>query len=344
MPQISVIVPVYKAEAYLKDCVDSILSQTFSDFELILVNDGSPDGSGGICDAYAAGEPRVSVIHQTNQGQAAARNHALVNARGQWICFVDSDDVIHPQMLELLYTAASESGAGISMCRYVEAPSCPETFFQVKDGTWDVLTMEENTMVQLYDADAYPAWVACTKLVRKDLVESYPFREGRVFEDNEAVCRWVCAAGRLARIDHELYYYRTNQGSTTKSVFSLKKLDYLWALDSITRFYGKLGWHQMQRRFFDRYADAAVSACMGLRYELDRKDLIPGVAKDLRVLAKQENLKLTTEQKEALLEAEHPEWMGIYWPLAGAARTVREEGISGIARKIKKKFAKEDGR
>ena len=102
MPEISVIVPVYKAEAYLHACIDSILSQTFSGFELILVDDGSPDGCGAICDDYAARDSRVRVIHQENQGQAAARNHALAAAKGDWVCFVDSDDAVHPQMLERL--------------------------------------------------------------------------------------------------------------------------------------------------------------------------------------------------------------------------------------------------
>ena len=115
MPEISVIVPVYKAEAYLHACVDSILSQTVSNFELILVDDGSPDGCGAICDDYAARDSRVRVIHQKNQGQAAARNHALAAAEGEWVCFVDSDDAVHPQMLECLRKAAAESGADMSM-------------------------------------------------------------------------------------------------------------------------------------------------------------------------------------------------------------------------------------
>ena len=86
MPKISVIVPVYKAEAYLADCVESILSQSFQDFEVILVNDGSPDNCGRICEAYAERYDCICVIHQENQGQAAARNHALLHARGEWNC------------------------------------------------------------------------------------------------------------------------------------------------------------------------------------------------------------------------------------------------------------------
>lgn len=103
MPEISVIVPVYKAEAFLHRCVDSILAQTFTDFELILVDDGSPDGSGAICDEYAAKDARVRVIHQKNGGVSSARNAGLDTAKGNWISFVDSDDYVLPQYLEHLY-------------------------------------------------------------------------------------------------------------------------------------------------------------------------------------------------------------------------------------------------
>ena len=122
MPEISIIVPVYRAEKYLNACVDSILNQTYSDFELVLIEDGSPDQSGAICDEYAQKDDRVRVIHQPNQGQAAARNHALPMTQGKWLCYVDSDDAIHPQMLEHLHRAAEKSGAGISMCQFLEAP------------------------------------------------------------------------------------------------------------------------------------------------------------------------------------------------------------------------------
>ncbi|MBQ2007724.1 MAG: hypothetical protein II236_03515, partial [Alistipes sp.] len=108
------------------------------------------------------------------------------------------------------------------------------------------------------------------KLIRREIVESYPFTGGRVFEDNEAVSRWICRAGKLASTEKALYYYRTNNGSTTKSNFSLKKLDYLWALESITGYFGSIGYGVMQKRFADRYADAAAESCYGLRCHSSR--------------------------------------------------------------------------
>lgn len=329
MVKISVIVPVYKAEAYLRDCVDSILAQTFSDIEIILVNDGSPDNSGAICNEYAARESRVSVIHQSNQGQAAARNHALAQAKGEWISFVDSDDLIHPQMLELLYDAVRETGAGISMCEMLEAVELPQDFCRPQEMDYQVLTVDEETLVRLHDENAYPAWVGCAKLIRKEIIENYPFREGRVYEDNEAVCRWVCQAGKLAKFDHEMYFYRTNPESTTKSTFSLKRLDYLWALESILRFYDSLGWMQMRQRFFERYVDAAASACYGLRHGLGKPELTSKISATARKLFRELGLKLNRDQFELLLDAAHPKLVKFYWYYAGAMKRIQKLWTKG---------------
>lgn len=340
MSAISVIVPVYKAENYLADCVESLLSQTFSDFEIILVEDGSPDNCGRICDEYAAEYDRISVIHQENQGQAAARNHAMAIAKGQWICFVDSDDLIHPRMLELLYQAVVESGAPVSMCGMLEAVDLPENFFGERDVSFEVLTMDEDTLVKLHDAQEYPAWVACAKLIRRDLIEAYPFREGRVYEDNEAVCRWVCNGGTLARTKEELYFYRGNPDSTTKAAFRLKRLDYLWALESIIGFYGSLDYENLRSRFIDRYADAVLSCCQGARYLLQRPDVVRQIEKQTRSFLHREQIRLTQEQFEPLLDVMHPKLIKLYWPVSGAARTLQQQGVSGVLKKIRKNLGK----
>lgn len=320
MPKISVIVPVYQAEAYLAECIDSILCQTFEDFELILVDDGSPDNCWTICREYEQRDSRVRVLQQENRGQAAARNHAMKLAQGQWICFVDSDDVIHPQMVELLYRAAAESGTDMSMCRYVEAAQLPDDFFQPAVLDYTILSTGEGGLVELYDREAYPGWVACTKLVRREIVEGYPFTEGRVFEDNEAVSRWICRVKEISSLDQTLYYYRTNPNSTTKSSFSLKKLDYLWALESITRFYGEIGYDKMHIRFFRRYVNAAVDSCYGVRADLKREDLAKDIAKRVKAFAREEKLSLTQTEFEALMDAAPPKWIRLYWIAAGIRR------------------------
>lgn len=320
MPEISIIVPVYRAEKYLNACVDSILRQTYADFELVLIEDGSPDQSGAICDEYAQKDDRVRVIHQPNQGQAAARNHALPMTQGRWLCYVDSDDMIHPQMLEHLYRAAVESGAGISMCQFLEAPEPPEDYEQPVDFSYQLLIMDEPTLTELHDRDQYPGWVACAKLIRRQCVEGYPFQTGRVYEDNEAVTRWLLPAKTLAILPTQLYFYRTNPESTTKSQFSLKKLDYLWALESMIGYFQSVGYHTLAQRFLARYVEAAASACYGVRNELKRPELANGILADVQKFLSRQELKLTREERLNLLEAAHPNAMGKFWKTAEKVR------------------------
>lgn len=340
MSEISVIVPVYKAERYLAECIDSILNQTFSDFEVLLVNDGSPDGSGAICDAYAAREERVSVIHQENQGQAAARNHAMPRAQGKWICFVDSDDVIHPQMLELLYSAAQKSGCGISMCQMLEAAEMPASFLKPQEEAFEVVTMDEARLVQLHDADRYPGWVACAKLIRREYIEHHPFTPGRVYEDNAAVCHWLYEAKNVAVMEHELYFYRGNPDSTTKKTFTLKRLDYLWALEEIIAFCTNAGYFQLRERFLDRYAEAAAGDYRVVLRELNRPDVAKQIRLDAKSMIRKYDLHLSGTQLELLLDAMHPKLIRFYYPLEAAHRTVKEQGLRGLVNKAARKLRK----
>ena len=338
MPDISVIVPVYRAEKFLHDCVDSILAQSFSDFELILVDDGSPDGCGGICEEYAARDSRVQVIHQENQGQAAARNAALAIARGGWICFVDSDDAVHPQMLECLRRAAAESGAPISMCRMLEAPALPADFSAPVESCWEGLSMEEEPLTAMFDGGNYPGWVACAKLIRRELVQSYPFCPGRVYEDNEAVCHWIYEAKAIASVPHRLYFYRTNPDSTTQSRFSMKKLDYLWALERIIRFYSSVGYLTLRERFCGLYAEAAAGYYYRVKYELKAPGAARNIERNARRLRRE--IPFTKAQFETMFSQMHPRLVRLYWPLEGGIRTLREDGVSGLVRKIGKQLRK----
>lgn len=319
MADISVIIPVYQAEHYLRQCLDSVLGQTYPDLEILLVNDGSTDGSLAICREYVEKDSRITVFSQENQGQAAARNLALKHATGDWLCFVDSDDCIHPQMVQLLQDAARKSGAAISLCRMLEAEALPEDFERPRRGDFQVYEMEEATLAAMFDRGEYPAWVSCAKLIKRELVVGYPFTPGRVYEDNEAVCRWVCQAGKLADLNEELYFYRGNPNSTTKAAFSKKRLDYLWALESILRYYGELGWLTLQRRFCDIYANTAADYyrnCLGQEWQAEAE----GIRQQVKRIFRQDRIPLTKRQFEILLDAFHPKLMPSYWILEAIAR------------------------
>ena len=140
-PEISVIVPVYKVEKYLNECIDSILAQTFTDFEVILVDDGSPDNCPAMCDAAAERDERVRVIHKANGGVSTARNAGLAAARGNWVGFVDSDDVIDKTYLEKLYCAGKQSGAEIVACNLL---------FMREDGSKEAASSLAQSSVQSF--------------------------------------------------------------------------------------------------------------------------------------------------------------------------------------------------
>ena len=127
-PKISVIVPVYKVEPYLRKCLDSIVNQTYRNLEIILVDDGSPDNCGAICDEYAAGDGRIRVIHQENGGVSSARNAGLSAVTGEWVGWVDSDDWIEPDMYEYLLKNALEQNADIAVCSHYEVHRETEVF------------------------------------------------------------------------------------------------------------------------------------------------------------------------------------------------------------------------
>ena len=212
-PHISLITPVYNTLEYLSACVDSILAQTFPDFELILVDDGSTDGSETLCDNYAARDPRVVVIHQANQRQAAARNHGLDAARGQYIAFADSDDEVAPDYLEKLYLATVDTNADVSVCGVkIVPPERDERWTAGFDGTVEqpqILRMIDPTEpgVTLFS-------VLWNKLYRASLFRTLRFTPGRYFED-DLICHHIfCQAKRVTGIPDRLYIYKLRAGST----------------------------------------------------------------------------------------------------------------------------------
>lgn len=248
--KISVIVPVYNTEVYLKNCIESILNQTFSDFELILVDDGSTDNSGNICDFYSTIDPRIKVIHQHNQGQAAARNNALKISNCEWVHFVDSDDLIHPQMLEILYNAVLDNKVEMSMCEMQETQTVPEDFSRDRNPIFALKDVTEDYLEELYSNGGHKFGVVPAKLIKKRIIDSVPFTNGRIYEDHAVSCQWIYLAKRVADTQEPLYCYITNPESTTHKSFSSKTLDFLWAKNETLDFFYKINYFKMFNRVF----------------------------------------------------------------------------------------------
>lgn len=229
MPQISVIVPVYKVDQYLDRCVGSILSQTFRDFELILVDDGSPDGCPAICDEYAAKDSRVIVIHQENGGLSAARNAgidwAFANSDSQWLSFIDSDDWVHPEYLERLLCAAVQNNVSVSICGYVE------TNGEEPENKDDDMVPSLWKPEDFYVEHNVNATIACGKLYRKECFETIRYPVGKLHEDEFTTYKILFQQHEVAVIFTPLYFYYHNPDSITTSEWSPRRMEVIAAFD-----------------------------------------------------------------------------------------------------------------
>lgn len=224
-PLISIIVPVYNVEKYLPTCVDSILAQSYERFELILVDDGSPDKSPQICDAYAATDERVRVIHQENGGLSAARNAGLDAARGELIGFVDSDDSISPTMYESLLRAMTAADADISLCNYLLVD---EAGARSSDGPGlrdEVVTGRESILRRLEGEGSWYWVIAWNKLYRRALFDGLRYPLKKLHEDEFLIHHLLLRCEKAASIAEAHYDYRQHPASITGGGFSLRRLD-----------------------------------------------------------------------------------------------------------------------
>lgn len=213
MCKVSVIVPVFDCEKYIERCIKSILVQSYTEFELILVDDGSSDNSGQICDRFAEKDNRIRVIHQKNSGVSAARNNGVKSSIGEFVTFIDSDDWIEPDYLKTMLSACREHNAQIAICGYVTARS-EEDSAKNKD---DYRVMNSREAINYYgalnlqrkSAHFRSPWA---KLIKREYALNTPFPTDRVYaEDGACVYLWMWQADRIVNLDKEMYYYFQNE-------------------------------------------------------------------------------------------------------------------------------------
>lgn len=249
MPQISVIVPVYKVEKYIDRCVQSILGQTYADFELILVDDGSPDNSPAMCDAWAGQDSRIRVIHKENGGLSSARNAGMEIAVGEYFHFVDSDDVIHPDCLQILMTCIRRTGAEVAMGRFARfrEDTVPADRFTPWDGSWVTRTNLETLDLLFVPSDNIPALTsACGTLWHRRLFDGILFPVGRLFEDEFVTYKLYHKAGKVTFVDTEVYFYFDNSDGITRNLTVEKRCDEYDAQWERLEYFGKQNLVQLQ--------------------------------------------------------------------------------------------------
>lgn len=226
---ISVIVPVYRVEKYLPACIDSILNQTFTDFELILVDDGSPDRCPEICDEVARRDARVRVIHQANAGLSAARNAGIEIAHGEWLGFVDSDDYIAPQFYEKLYQTAQRTDADCVMCSVQNVDESGKSIDSALMRVADEVKTGQEVLQKIGRDDVTPYLTAWNKLYRRKLFNTLRYPAGRQNEDVFVFAELFCQVQRAVCVAEPLYFYQKRIGSIMNSVVTLRNLDEMWA-------------------------------------------------------------------------------------------------------------------
>lgn len=226
---ISVIVPIYRVEKYLPACIDSILNQTFTDFELILVDDGSPDRCPEICDETAKQDARVRVIHQANAGLSAARNAGIEIAHGEWLGFVDSDDYIAPQFYEKLYQTAQRTDADCVMCSVQNVDESGKSIDSALMRVADEVKTGQEVLQKIGRDDVTPYLTAWNKLYRRKLFNTLRYPSGRQNEDVFVFAELFCQVQRAACVAEPLYFYRKRIDSIMNSAVTLRNLDEMWA-------------------------------------------------------------------------------------------------------------------
>ena len=258
MPEISVIVPVYKAEQYLERCVKSILEQTYQNFELILVDDGSPDGSPILCDKWAKKDSRVHVIHKKNGGASSARNAGLKIAKGNWIAFADSDDWLDRTALKTLYDLANQYNVPMAIggMRVVQEYTDAQTVAKQKT----VVLSRADLMSRFFRLNGEPdTHSVCATLIRRDILEAYHFIEGKMNEDVEACYYLARKCEGAVCTNKPVYFYFKNVEGVTNSGFSKKKLDLLDIWDIVQK---------QVEQFTPEYCYACEMNCKRARFTL----------------------------------------------------------------------------
>ena len=234
MAEISIIVPVYKVEKYIYRCVDSILKQSFENFELILVDDGSTDESKIICDLYESNDSRIKVIHKENGGLSDARNAGIDIAKGKYISFIDSDDYVEKDYIKSMYDAIKKDNSDISVSLHVIKYENGKTKFKFENQCDKIVNAKQALEMMLYDDGLdLSAW---GKLYKTVFFNNIKFPKGRIFEDAATTYKLMDKAEKISLVNQYLYNYMIRNNSISSGKFNEKKMDLISSTKEMTDF------------------------------------------------------------------------------------------------------------
>lgn len=274
--KISVVIPVYQVEKYLKECIESVCNQEYKNLEIILVDDGGKDNSGAICDKYAKKDKRILVIHKQNGGLSDARNAGIGKATGKYICFIDSDDAVSPKYIQDLYYHLIKNDADISICDYQEIHSNEEIKKEITSVDENTVYTPKEILKIMYTKDLGTKMiVAWNKLYKTELFKEIRYPVGKIHEDEFTTYKLIYQAKKIVYFPEQLYYYyQRNNGSIMRSSYNEKRLDYIEAMEERLQFYKQKEEKELYEITFQNYCYMLVQhyACCRL-YLKDKKIL-----------------------------------------------------------------------
>lgn len=295
IPLISVIVPVYNVELFLKKCVDSIVEQTYTNLEIILIDDGSPDNCPEICDEYAQKDNRIKVVHQENSGLAHVRNVGLKHATGDYVTFVDSDDYVTPNYVEFLYKGIFENNADLSIASFVVCKENDKKKSPIEKEKYVVVTktqcMEYYTSLRLN-----PFISAWNKLYKRDLFDGITYPDGKLYEDAFTTYKLFEKAKKIAFTLTKLYYYRINPQSILGQSFREKHLEMIEAFRSGMDYFNQKGENVIADMFLPPLLMREMYCWWGVKCVLKNKrmadEILDAYKKDCKKIKYEKNIGL----------------------------------------------------
>ena len=298
MAKISVIVPVYKVEETIGKCIESILNQTYPDFELILIDDGSPDRSGVICDEYSKKDGRIKVIHKKNAGVSSARNAGiewvLENSDSEWISFVDSDDWVHSDYLSKLYGAVEEAHVQVAICNLKWTKSLNDKFIE-KEHNNEVLKPET-----LYLKNRFSVIAPTGKLYQKKLFEEIRYPIGKIREDEFVTWKILFSLDEVVLVSQALYAYYQRNESIMHQRWSKAHLDAREAFEEELLFFEKNGYSEAYLSTVSVYINFMLLAIENLNRYYPRDNSLVEVRERLKDLYREHRKTIVFPQKRRL--------------------------------------------
>ena len=302
MAEISIIVPIYNAKPFIHRCLDSVVNQTFSDLEIILVDDGSTDGSGEICDEYALEDPRVIVIHQENKGLSSARNAGIKKSTAPYIGFVDADDYCSLVMYEILYNFIKKTKADIACCNVdVFDAIGSKKFFNPTFSDSFIWKGQDIFHYHVVRENRYISTAAWDKLYKREIIFSRLFEKNQMFEDLRVMSYWLTKCKKVVYTGQPLYHYYDNRSSLTHGVhFNAKWLTWFDANKERIKIYEQYSPDNL-KYIYATYIDNALSIMYRARHHNELKDVRREIRDEInRVLKKEKDLPLNTKCRRKL--------------------------------------------